>query len=385
MLRLPDVERHPEPGDGFIRKAARATLWVFAVLGALAIMGSVLLRVDLTVDADGVLEPGDVWPVRARTTGSILEVRVKTSDTVNTGQVLATLDATELVDATEALRARRDVRVADTIRTHIAGEMERVQVLARVEQATAQTMRSKAVLRQRLVEFGLADKIDSVLASVGSGANVIADAAAADVLAAETSLRTAKAQLALPTLTQLALPSQRAELRQLDAELQATLRRQARFALVAPAAGVVLTDRLDRLRGVSVREGDVVMEVGNLTGWRTVLSVQERDVVRVHRDDVVRLELPALAALGESRIAGRVTSVAPGDLIPFPAAARNAQGVSSITSLVGAYQVIVEVDARELAALGLDNLRRGYTVRARIVTKSRRGIAVVWDRLRSRP
>jgi hypothetical protein len=125
------------------------------------------------------------------------------------------------------------------------------------------------------------------------------------------------------------------------------------------------------------------LEVGSLQGWRSVLAVQEADVVRVHRGDVVRIEIPALAPINEATLSGHVISIGIASTRLGPSSSgRNVQGGSSIQSMAGPYEVIVAVDTAQLAALGVDNLRRGYTVRAKIVTQSRRGIGVVWDRLR---
>lgn len=117
----------------------------------------------------------------------------------------------------------------------------------------------------------------------------------------------------------------RRELVLLDEELGLTVLR-------APAAGVVLTPRMEERLGTSLAEGDLFLALGRTDTLELELGVDQRDILRVRPGQAVRLRVDALP---QRTFAGTVVSVAQlpvpteDDVVRFPvrAAIPNPEGL----------------------------------------------------------
>ena len=124
-----------------------------------------------------------------------------------------------------------------------------------------------------------------------------ADAATADRLAALAASRGDAAEERLHRIRGEAL---RRELALLDEELGLTTVR-------APAAGLVLTPRMEERTGTSLAEGDPLLVLGRTDTLELEFGVAQQDILRVRRGQDVRLRVDALPS---RTFEGRVTSIA---------------------------------------------------------------------------
>ena len=124
-----------------------------------------------------------------------------------------------------------------------------------------------------------------------------ADAASADRLAALAASRGDPAEERLHRVRGDAL---RRALALLDEELALTTVR-------APAAGLVLTPRVEELTGTSMAEGDPLVVLGRTDTLELEFGVAQQDILRVRPGQDVRLRVDALPS---RTFDGRVTSVA---------------------------------------------------------------------------
>ena len=140
-------------------------------------------------------------------------------------------------------------------------------------------------------------------------ATLRATALATDREAAAASLATAERLAALAQsrndpaeerMQRIRAESLRRELALLDEELGLTVLR-------APAAGVVLTPRLEERPGTSLAEGDLLLTLGRIDTLELELGVRQRDILRVQPGQPVRLRVDALP---QRTFEGSVTSVA---------------------------------------------------------------------------
>ncbi|HVX41154.1 MAG TPA: efflux RND transporter periplasmic adaptor subunit [Gemmatimonadaceae bacterium] len=375
-LRLPGLDEASLPGSRLVRRAASLTLATFAA-GLLVLVALVFsVRTQTTVDASGVVEPATVWPVRARASGLVGRLLVRSGDTVRSGQVLGTLDSAQAAMQIAQVSSQLGAQVADSARQGASAVLDRRSAAAQIQQATAHLIRARAALRQRLVDFGLQDKMDSVIAHSGAGTNVMVDAAVADVLAAQGELAAAQTAFDRTGVSVLDAGREHAVMIGLRSQLRASRLQRDRLLLTAPAAGVVLTGQLETVIGSLVHEGDIVLELGDPSGWRATLSLAEQDVDRIRIGDRASLEIPALYALDGDRVRGRVISIAN----ESGSDARAADQAASASA--NRYRVIVSLDQRQLDSLGLRTLRRGYAVRAKIITRSERLLTRILDQFR---
>jgi multidrug resistance efflux pump len=143
--------------------------------------------------------------------------------------------------------------------------------------------------------------------------------------------------------------------------------------------GVVLSEQLENLVGIALREGDQLLEVGDVSAWRANLSVSEDDVHRIRIGDPVSIEIPAFASVANDRFRGRVVSVA------TQISAGGAPGGATTSSyFLSGYRVMAALDPVAPDDEKSGALRRGYVVRAKIITRSARLATFVRDYLRGR-
>jgi GAF domain-containing protein/biotin carboxyl carrier protein len=143
-------------------------------------------------------------------------------------------------------------------------------------------------------------EILAVLRATSLAANregIAADAVTADRLAALAVSRGDPAEERLHRIRGEAL---RRELALLDEELSLTTVR-------APAAGLVLTPRVEERTGTSLAEGDQLLVLGRTDTLELELGVAQQDILRVRPDQEVRLRVDALPS---RTFEGRVTSIA---------------------------------------------------------------------------
>ncbi|HHP7237324.1 HlyD family efflux transporter periplasmic adaptor subunit [Longibacter sp.] len=91
-MELPDIPDTGEAGTHFVTRIVGITFAILVILAIAAVLVGLLVKVDLTVEAQGVLEPMEVRSVRATGSADVVDVSVATGDTVAEGTVLVQLD-----------------------------------------------------------------------------------------------------------------------------------------------------------------------------------------------------------------------------------------------------------------------------------------------------
>lgn len=370
-LLLPEVSPKVVGGQ-WVSRAVSLTLIIFVVLFTSAVLASVLIRLKVTVDGTGALQPAGIWSVRAEEAGVVREVLVRMGDTVRAQQPIARLDSLQLASQLDQLRSRRRVLEFDLRLAQTSVPLEARSVAERRAEASASLVRANATLRQRLVEHGFEPDIDRVRRAYQLGTNVAIDAGLADVLAAEAASRTANIEAERLGLKNIEQSRQMEQLAEVDVQIATLEQRISRLTLHAPASGIVLTDGLERLSGTMLQEGTTVLEIAQDAGWRAVLLVPERNVSRVRVGDEALVELRAFGRVDAPEIRGTVVTVG----------AEPASGGAQSDSRM--FPVTVRLDPDDLRAVGMERLRRGYTAQARIVTRSERMINLLWEYLLQR-
>jgi multidrug resistance efflux pump len=370
-LLLPEVSPRVV-GGGWVSRAVSLVLIIFSVLFAGGTLAAVLVRLKVTVDGTGALQPAGIWSVRAEEPGVVREVLVRMGDTVRAQQPIARLDSLQLVSELNQLQSRRRVLELDLRLARTSVPLEVRSVAERRAEADAALVRANATLRQRLVEHGFEPDIARVRQSYQLGSNVAVDAGLADVMAAEAASRTARIEAERLGLKNIEQSRQLEQLSEIDFQIATLAQRLSRLTLHAPAGGIVLTDGLERLSGTMLQEGTTVMEIAEHGGWRAVLLVAERDVSRIRVGDEALVELRAFGRVDAPEIRGTVLTVGAEPAAGGP----QSEGRK--------FPVMVRLNAEDLQAVGVERLRRGYTAQARIVTRSERMINLMWEYLLQR-
>jgi multidrug resistance efflux pump len=377
-LRLPHLGDEGQPGGRFVKRAVSITLSVIALLTLVGVVVSLVVSMDVTVKSAGVLEPVNVWPIRAQAAGPIHEVLVQSGDTVKAGDVVIRLDVLGLETQLAQLEAQHSAARIDRDRSQAGTPLERRQQQERRDAAQARLTRARAVLMQRMVEHGFGTNADSLLASWRPGGHVMLDQAIGDVRAAEADIRLNSTETDMLSLRGFDERRADTEMARLQAQIRETRERIDRATITAPSGGVVLTEQLERLAGASVREGETLMEVGELGEWRVTMLVPERDVHKIKLGDPVRLEVQAFDQRDRRQLEGRVAHVS---AEPFgtPGGGGDASaGAAAAPTGPGLYRVVASLDRGQVQREELDRFRRGYSVQANVVTRSGRIAELLW-------
>lgn len=374
-LRLPDLEDDSQPGGRFVKRAVTLTLGVIATLAVVGVLVSLLVSMDVTVKAAGVLEPLRVWPVRSMAAGSVAEVRVRSGDTVEAGEVLLRLDALALEAQLAQLEAQFRSAENERQRSLAGTPLERRQAGERRIAAEARLSSARAALLQRMVEHGFGTSVDSLLSAYRPGGHVVLDQAVGEVRAAQSELRQIGNDADMLSLRSFDEARAAAEMDRLTSQMEETRARIARTSITSPGPGVVLTEQVERLAGAFVNEGQTLLEVAERSEWRVTMGVTERDVNRIQVGDPVRFEIMAFSERDRRQLEGRVVHVA-GE----PGSAGEGEGAAPVAPQApGSYRVVAELDPGALDPEAMERLRRGYTVEANVVTRSGRIASLGWQ------
>jgi multidrug resistance efflux pump len=378
-LRLPSLDDREQPGARFIKRTVGITLAILGLLAATALLVAFTVKMDVTVKAGGSLEPVRIYPVRVQEGGPIREVLVNTGDTVKAGQVVARLDSLALAAELAELEARYRTADIDRRRSSSADPLERQQASERARQAQARVTSAQALLKQRMVEYDLGTNTDSLLRAWRPGTHITIDQAVSELRAAQAEVSLSGTQGDLSALSRFDREKLGAQMEQLQAQIRLARERLGRLTITSPASGVVLTEQIERLPGSYVREGDQLLEIGNLEQWRVTLLVPERDVHKISTGDSVKVEIPAFDQQEQRELlGGRVVHVASEPLQAEAAAARG--GIAAPTARE-VYRVVASLDRAQLEKMGIEKFRRGYTVQGNVITKSGRISTLLWNHI----
>lgn len=355
-------------GGRWVSRAVTISLGIFALLLGGFTLAASQIKLKVTVDGMGMLQPTEIWSIRTQETGVVREVLVRMGDSVRAGQAIAYLDTVQLASSLQQLRARRraiehDLRLAQT-----AVPLDARSAQERRAEADAELVRTRALLRQRLVEYGFSPDVEEVRRSYRLGTHIAIDQALASLMTAEAAARNARIELDRLGLKTIEQGRQHEQLSELDSQIAAIEQRISHLTLHAPAAGIVLTDGLERLPGKVLQEGEMLMEISEEDDWRAALLVAERDVSRIRVGDDVQVELNAFGRVNSPEIRGNVLSVGAEPAAQAQAATGNRM-----------FPVLVRLRRADLEAVGLERLRRGYTAQAKIVTRDERMITLIWE------
>jgi len=380
-IDLPDVPDVNNTGTRLVRRVVGLTFSVIGILAGIALLVGFFVRIDTTIDAQGTLEPVVQQEVRARESGSVVDVFIASGDTVQRGQVLAQFDTLQL--KSQLVQLRSQYRTLSSERSRLQAETtldEKEGVYSR-RQAQSEFLRSKANLREQLATYGYNPKasIDSFMASYDQGTHIAIDRALAEVISAKTQLRLAKIERKRTRLARFGQRRRSAELQYLRERIRILERRLDQRTVTSPISGLVLTNRPKKLEGQFIQQGNLLFEIAKVDEWQAVLIVNGQKVSEITVGDQAKVEVRAFRDETKELVDGHVRSVA---LEPMRSQQRS-RVPSTAPDRTDRYRVSVELNPNDLRELSEGRLRQGYTVEGKVITDSGRILRLLWDYLRS--
>lgn len=290
-LTQPRVPVSEEPGSQLIRKVALVTLGSVAAIALFLICVVLLVSFHPVVDAGGRLEPLQFAQVRSSLDGQIDAILVSEGDTVVSGQPLLQLRNSEARRVLNELEISLSKNGLEATRLMVASAMDREQLDVARRQAAASVLRADAVLRQRLIDYGLVDSVEVSSPPVERGRHVGVDIVRADVETAEAELSRSTSELARMKVAPLDSQMINLERRRLTAQVSAARELINDATIVAPIDGVVLGQLGNSLVGSTIRNGQAILAIDGLRGWRAIVQVGEAEVSNLKVGDSAHVEL----------------------------------------------------------------------------------------------
>ncbi len=366
---------------------ARSTLWLGALFCLAVVVLSFVLRVEQTGMARGVLRvAGGSQAIVTSATGTALEVRAHTGDTVKKGDVLLTIDSAPTkallaeAEAAVALAEQQVTRFATQrsviYRSRRAALQERARLLAfraRNQADAVSRARNKLRALERMQGAGVASALDTAAASDELGA---AEREHTKILEDVSSIG-----LQVATLD----GDLDAETTQLQSSLQRA--KDRRDALVVAAGDTVVRAPADGvLETVLVRAGDTVAPgaavarlVPSGAPIQLVAFLPERDRAFAQAGMTARVELDQFPAVEFGYLQARVSRLG-GDLATT---AETHEALGEQAPKDALYRVELTLDPEQTSARLRGLVRPGSLVTVRLPLRKRRVAAILFEPVRA--
>jgi multidrug resistance efflux pump len=351
----------PALGPERLRFTGRFLVALVAGAAALTLLAGWLswrLGMELSVEAEGFLEPQQRHLIKTSQGGLLRQLAVRQGQKVEAGALLAALEDREW--QAELLKTDKDLEIARTRRREVEERLDQERKLGQAEVGRAQLAldRAQLQLEQALIE----ERLDAE-AVLGLASRPPAERWSVRYARAELAQRQFERSLARQRLEGLEVG--RRELEALDRtgekllQDRALLTRRLEQTLIrAPVAGTVLTEGLERRPGDYLQAGESLLELAQDSRWQARVLVREEELPKVHPGQQVRLYLRAFPHLEHRIFPGQVHSVA---ALPAP------QG--------SGYEVKIWLGPQEYP------LACGMSARALILVERGRIASLLWRRL----
>lgn len=364
-------------GFRFVRFFLLAILCVVGCMIGITVLLGWHLGMDVTVKGHGHVQPTSRKIVKARRPGLIKTVLVNHGQDVKEGDLLLTLDDTDLRNELE--QVENELRLNEIRRAALPAEWERERAIIEMDIARAETDRDTELLHMERArveyEFNhsvlpfhkhedFEHPIDKLI----------------PMREHKIKLQRAKVEIEHAKRRLAALDSRKQELNELK---QINRKLRVRYRLLkthleqmnihAPVPGTVLTHDLDKRVGDHLAAGEAVLEMAELSGWQAQVMIQEIDIPKVRMGQMVRLYVNAFPHM-EFKIFDGIVSDVPGKPeLTEPVSAGIAAAV---------YPVKVQIsDPTILVGQEVYTLKYGMGVEAKIVTERGPVVELLWKKL----
>ena len=291
-------------------------LTILCVVGCMAAFIGLLgwhLGMEITIAGQGRLQPTARYDVKAQRSGLIQTVHVQHGQEIAQGDLMLTLDDTDL--RTELAQLEHELAINGNRRVALVAELQRERAVLETEIARAEVAYQTAQLQLEQVrqeyqiyrryapyreDGSMRPPIDTLIPIRVHQTRVES---------AEIEIERAKRRLA-------ALDSRQEEhevLKQTYKKLQVSHRlvetRMEQMKIYAPVSGTVLTRDLDKREGDLIGAGEAVIELAELHSWQAEVMIQEVDIPKVKEGHKVRIYVNAFPHMEYKIFEGRVTDV----------------------------------------------------------------------------
>ncbi|HEX6177998.1 MAG TPA: HlyD family efflux transporter periplasmic adaptor subunit [Thermoanaerobaculia bacterium] len=235
--------------------------------------------VEAVVQASGIVVPQDEQAVSSPVDARVLRIHRRAGDAIKAGDELITLDTAavsmELSQLDEKLEQRQ--KDAERLRLQLEEQLAALKAGYEAKKVDAEILRLKAERSAKLRREGLVSEQDALLDAAESKKMALELVQTEESIA--RAIRSGAAQIAADALDTSMLRKQREE-----------SRRQLDLAMMrAPRAGVVTA--IVQEEGATVRNGEVLARIADLSSFRVVATVSDLYVPRIAAGMPVRVRV----------------------------------------------------------------------------------------------
>ncbi len=356
-------------------------LTILCVVGSMIALIGLLgwqLGMEITVAGQGRLQPTARYEVKAQRSGLIQTVHVQHGQEIKQGDLMLTLDDTDL--RTELEQIEHELAMNQNRRVALVAELQRERAVLETEIARAEVEYETAQLQLEQVrqEYQIYRKY----APYREDGNMRPPVdTLIPIRVHQTRVEGTKVEIERAKRRLAALDNRKQELEMLKQtyeKLQVSHRlvktRLEQMKIYAPVSGTVLTRDLDKREGDRIEAGEAVIELAELHSWQAEVMIQEVDIPKVKEGHKVRIYVNAFPHMEYKIFEGRVTDV---PRKPEPITPMGAGLVPGGMSTV--YPVKISVIDPHLSD-GECPLAYGMGVEAKIVTERGPIVDLLWKK-----
>ncbi len=291
-------------------------LTILCVVGSMVALIGLLgwhLGMEITVAGQGRLQPTARYEVKVQRSGLIQAVHVQHGQEIAQGDLMLTLDDTDL--RTELEQLEHELAINQNRRVALVAELQRERAVLETEIARAEVAYETAQLQLEQVreEYQIYRKYAPYRedGSMRPPVDTLIP-----IRVHQTRVEGAKVEIERAKRRLAALDTRRQELGTLEKmyeKLQVSHRlvktRLEQMKIYAPVSGTVLTRDLDKREGDRIEAGEAVIELAELHSWQAEVLIQEVDIPKVKEGHKVRIYVNAFPHMEYKIFEGRVTDV----------------------------------------------------------------------------
>jgi len=271
------------------------------------------LGMEITVAGQGRLQPTARYEVKAQRSGLIQTVHVQHGQEIAQGDLMLTLDDTDL--RTELEQLEHELGMNQGRRVALVAELQRERAVLETEIARAEVAYETAQLQLEQVrqEYQIYRKYAPYRedGSMRPPVDTLIP-----IRVHQTWVEGAKVEIERAKRRLVALDNRKQEhemLEQTYKKLEVSHRliktRLEQMKIYAPVSGTVLTRDLDKREGDRIEAGEAVIELAELHSWQAEVMIQEVDIPKVKEGHNVRIYVNAFPHMEYKIFEGRVTDV----------------------------------------------------------------------------
>jgi len=365
-FNLPELNLSKTFGIGIVNRAMTVTILI--IIGAFLVAAILInfIKINITTEATGVLEPLKVKIIHAPTTGILNEVLVNSGDSVKTNQLLMSMDSSALFETLKNIESKISSIKLNIERTKINLDISKRENKIQLQILNSNLLNAFTAFREQVVTFYSGHDPDSLFRNYKVGTHIGMDRAVAQIRIVQARIENERLNFDKLKAKELDLIEYKNNLNLLEDQKKDLLNKIKQLKIFSPTTGVVLTNGLENLKGTLVNKGALLCEISEPVNWEVTLFLSERDIHKVNIGDSVKLEFTALKNEDDFKLYKGIIIKIAADKIA------NSFRYQQFT---GMYRLTAKILTENSLEKDLRSLKRGFSVKANIFRKS----GTIWD------